>query len=122
MSTRTITYPPKQLSMELYYQLPEDRIGHRPHAPNVVPLDTDERRCAAYRADHYWIWCCCVAAEPEPIPALEEAFKAIPGVYRTTQVYGSKPVDPDWPLPQVRHRDYRPQVWALMRDPVGGAS
>ena len=89
-----------------------------------MPLDADERRCAAYLADHYWIMCCYVVTDPRAIPALEEALAAIPGVYRTTQVYGNKPADPDWPMPRVRYLDiyHRPQAWALMRDPEATSS
>jgi hypothetical protein len=123
MSTSTLGYP-AQLSRELWSYLPGDRYGDKPHPPAVVPLDEDERKCAAWKADHYWIACCYVITEREAIPALEEALAVIPGVYRTTQVYDNKPADPDWPMSRVRYLDtyHRPQVWALMRDPAATRS
>ena len=123
MSVRTLPTP-KQLSRELPYQLPRDRFGSEVNIPIVMPLDENGYRCAACKADHYWIRCCYVVTDPEPIPALEEAFKAIPGVYRTTQAYGGKPADPDWPRMPVLASgpDTRPGAWALMRDPEAGPS
>jgi hypothetical protein len=93
-----------------------------------VPRNRQERRCAAYEADHYEVRAFYTTVSRESLDMLEEALKAVPGVYATTQVRRASDrvtapnvfTNPDWPPPLGTERrdrnDLRPQVLALIRD------
>ena len=107
MSTSTLPYP-AQLERELKYKLPREVYGI-----HVIPRDETGRKCAAWRADFYEVKARLVHTPlPGELDPVEDALKAIPGVYRTTQeacavagdpVTGAgalpaRVLDPDWPV------------------------
>jgi hypothetical protein len=118
---------PADLKRQLEYALPRQH-GKYPPAVRVTPRDHRERRCAAYDADHYEVQAYYTTTSADSLSVLEEALKAVPGVYATTQVRAGDPgvsrkntfTSPDWPLPlgtaRLGRDDLRPQVIALIRD------
>lgn len=97
----------------------------------VTPRDRCERRSAAYDADHYEVSAFYTSSSADALASLEEALKAVPGVYLTTQVHAlagsacprvSTFTNPAWPAPLGTARrdrnELRPQVIALMKDDV----
>ncbi len=124
MSARTLGMP-ADLKRRLTYSLPGH--GGTP-AVRITPRDRNERKCAAYAADHYEIQAYYTTTSADVLTALEEALKAVPGVYATTQVRINDPgvslantfTNPEWPHALGagrRDRDsLRPQVIALIRD------
>jgi hypothetical protein len=110
-----------------YYHLPSlPGVGRA--AVRVTPRDSRERKCPAYMADHYEVQAFYTTGRLDALAALEEALRAVPGVYATTQVRVAGPgaslastfTNPGWP-PALgtarRDRDsLRPMVIALIRD------
>lgn len=99
----------------------------------VTPRDQHERQCPAYDAEHYEVHAFYTTTGADSLDVLEEALRAVPGVYATTQVRrtsdsvlaGNMFTNPAWPAPlgaarRGRH-DLRPQVLALIRDKPPGS-
>lgn len=94
-----------------------DRLRWRlPHFPavQVIPRDTNERRCPAYEADHlevvaYYTDATCSRE------SLEVALAATPGIYATIQVSGRYRIPDGWPISYRNQGTFRPQVRALYR-------
>lgn len=123
MTTYNLGYP-ADLRRRLEATLPRELGKYRPQV-NVTPRDRDEKRCAAYEADHYEVHAHYSPSDRDLLGPLEEALKAEPGVYLTTQVYGVPGqgnlfTNPGWPPALGTRRrdrnDLRAQVIALIRD------
>ena len=84
----------------------------------VIPRDQHERQCPAYGAEHYEVHAFYTTTIADSLDVLEEALKAVPGVYATTQVRrtsdsvlaGNMFTNPEWPAPlgPARRRPPRP--------------
>lgn len=122
---------PSECKRRLEASLPRD--GGFSASVRVTPRDRHERQCPAYDADHYEVQAFHARASTDLLDLLEEALKAVPGVYATTQVRrtsdsvlaGNTFTNPAWPAPlgaarRGRH-DLRPQVLALIRDEPTGS-
>ncbi len=94
----------------------------------VTPRTADGRKSSVWAADFYEVAAYYVTSDPALLGPLEDALKAIPGVYRTTRVVPSDDPglsrrhnvirDPDWPVGSTRRdKMLRVQVLALLRDP-----
>lgn len=114
---------PTELRHRMERDLPRSD-GH-PAAVKVTPRDRAERKCPAYDADHYEVQAYYTTMRLGLLEVLEDAVRATPGVYLTTQVWPT-PGGPHftckaWPAPlgsARRDRDLlRAQVIALIRDP-----
>ena len=127
MSTYTLPLP-ATMRDRLRDALP--RYGGGQAVIMVTPRSRDERRCPAYDAHHYEVHAYYTTLSADALPALEQALRETPGVYATTQVCpvpGTAAAEntfsnPDWPpalgvARRDRHR-LRPQVIALIKDPV----
>jgi hypothetical protein len=126
MSVYKLPYP-AELAYRLRGSLPKNPSGASIHNVLVTPRDADERKCAAWCADHYEVSAYYMATDLAGWERLEEALAAVPGVYLTTRVIGSGTgqhggwvSNPAWP-PRLgtKRRDLRhlrPQVIALIRD------
>jgi hypothetical protein len=113
---------PSDLKHQLQHSLP------RPHGTGslvvlVTPRDSAERKCPAYKADHYEIQAYYTTTNPNALDLLEEALRELPGVSATTQVRGrgrNELTNLDWPVQLgTRRRGWhllRPQVMALIAD------
>jgi hypothetical protein len=118
---------PADLARRLEYRLPRQRGTYTPYV-SITPRGRDERRCAAYAADHYEVSAYYVASDIGSLGALEDGLKAVPGVYLTTQVHprreGAVFTNPAWPAALgTARRDrnsLRSQVIALIRDERSG--
>ncbi len=132
MSVHTLGSP-SQFRDRLQYALPRQR-GVEPFI-SVTPRGADERRCAAWSADHYEVNAYYVTSDVASLGPLEDALRAVPGVYLTTKVHpaprdtakpGHRPgnmfTNPDWPPALGSRRrdrdDLRVQVIVLIRDEV----
>ncbi len=122
MSTRTLGMP-AELRRRLEYTLSRQRGIYRPFV-RVTPRDRGERRCDAWAADHYEVNAYYTTSDTTSLGPLEDALKATPGVYLTTQVHPAVGrttfTNPAWPPPlgsARRDRDaLRAQVIALISD------
>ena len=130
MSTYSLGQP-GECRHRLEVSLPRD--GGFSATVRVTPRDRRERKCPAYDADHYEVQAFYTRASTDLLDQLEDALKAVPGVYVTTQVRrtsdsvlaGNVFTNPAWPgsarhRPRGRH-DLRPQVLALVRDEPPGS-
>jgi hypothetical protein len=119
---------PADLRRRLEYALPRQH-GRYPPVVRVTPRDRDEHRCAAWAADHYEVHAYYTTSDTGSLGPLEDALKAAPGVYLTTQVHGHQPpagqpgnmfTNPAWPAALgTARRDrnsLRAQVIALIGD------
>jgi hypothetical protein len=124
MSTQTLGMP-AGLRRRLEYSLPRQRDRYPP-VVRVTPRDRNERRCAAWAADHYEVHAFYTTSDTASLGPLEDALKATPGVYLTTQVHGHAEQpgnvfsNPVWPAAlgaarRDRH-SLRQQVIALIND------
>jgi hypothetical protein len=129
MSTHRLG-PPAEVRRQLEYRLPRQG-GLHPPTVRVTPRDREEHRCPAYAADHYEVHAYYVRSDTGSLGPLEEALRAVPGVYLTTQVRshpsplpGNIFTNPTWPpaLGTARRDrdDLRVQVIALIANPDGG--
>lgn len=132
MSTKSLPNP-AQLERELEYQL--RKLGV--YGVKVKPYASDGRKSAAWCADFYEIKARLVSTpRPGELDPIEEALKAVPGVYRTTQEalavagdpvtgQGALPtrlLDPDWPVDRKKAFGdpwTTPGALALIADPEG---
>lgn len=113
---------PTELRRRLEYVLPR-QDGLYPPVVRVTRRDRAERKCAAWAADHYEVQAYYTTTDAASLDALEDALKATPGVYLTTQVrplpgLGTEFTNPAWPAAlgagrRDRH-SLRAQVIALM--------
>lgn len=130
MSTLKLPYP-AALRAQLQATLPRDRAGQGPGVI-ITPRGHDHRRCAAYESAYYEIQAFYVVNALPFLGPLEEALRAVPGVFLTTQVRWVSPqapgesmtntfTNPEWPARLgTARRDrnaLRVQVIALIRDP-----
>lgn len=111
--------PPSVLKRRLQDSLPRQH-GLNP-VVRVTARDQEERRCAAYAADHCEVQAFYTTTDPDSLDLLEKALRAFPEVYSTTQVRGRGEVtNPDWParlgVSRRGLRELRPQVIALIAD------
>lgn len=122
MTTYRLPYP-AELVRKLQGSLPRETAGGM-LCVRVTPRDRDQRRCAAYDADHYEVQAFYTTMSPALLGELEAALAEVPGVYLTTQVCGAGDrntvINPAWPAALGERRrafhDLRPQVLALIRD------
>jgi hypothetical protein len=115
---------PAELRRRLEDSLPRELGKYRPQVL-VIPRDRHELRCAAWESDHYELTAFYSPSDRDLLGPLEDALKAEPSVYLTTQVYGVPGqgnvfTNPDWPPALGTKRrdgnDLRAQVIALIRD------
>ena len=124
MTTYRLKYP-AEMKRHLESVLP-----HR-HAASLVvlvtPRDQAGRKCPAYESHCYEIQAFYTRTSPEALDRLEEAVRALPGVYLTTQVRDdgssrlrNEVTNPEWPAGLGRSRrglhGLRAQVLALISD------
>jgi hypothetical protein len=113
---------PSELKRRLECTLPRHQgcsLGVR-----VTPRDRAERKCPVYEADHYEVQVYYSSLDPALLDQLEKALRDLPGVYRTTQVLGTRGrnevTNPEWPaalgLTRRGFHEMRPQVLALIGD------
>jgi hypothetical protein len=93
----------------------------------VTPRDRDGRKCPAYESECYEIQAFYTRTSRDVLERLEDAIRALPGVYLTTQVrddgtgsHQNEVTNPKWPasLGQSRRglHELRASVLALIRD------
>lgn len=118
MSTYRLAFP-ATLKRQLQDSLP--RHGEHPPIVRVTPRKSSGQKCPFYDADLCEIQAFYTATDSESLDRLEQALRAVPGVYTTTQVRGRGEVtNPDFPERLGAFRrglpELRPQVIALIRD------
>lgn len=122
MTTHRLPYP-AELKRMLQGALPCPPTGGVLHV-QVTPRDRGQRKCSAYKADHYELQAFYTTMSSTSLDQLEAALAKLPGVYVATQVCGEKGhnavTNPAWPTElgtgRRGFRDLRPQVLALIRD------